>query len=136
MDIVERLRICAKYDPDQAEAADEIERLREALRFISNINYGNGPDVTMEHQGVGVTSTWRRQMMDEDLDIIELLENLAVKGQQLSIIESAVDEIYGLRMQEDILTTEVERLREVIANMTELSNNLFCIGFTALGKDE
>lgn len=27
-DIVERLRICAKYDPDQAEAADEIERLR------------------------------------------------------------------------------------------------------------
>ena len=33
MDIVERLRICAKYDPDQAEAADEIERLREALRL-------------------------------------------------------------------------------------------------------
>ena len=29
MDIVERLRICAKYDPDQAEAADEIERLRQ-----------------------------------------------------------------------------------------------------------
>lgn len=29
MDIVERLRICAKFDPDQAEAADEIERLRE-----------------------------------------------------------------------------------------------------------
>ena len=28
-DIVERLRICAKYDPDQAEAADEIERLRD-----------------------------------------------------------------------------------------------------------
>lgn len=28
MDIVERLRICAKYDPDQAEAATEIERLR------------------------------------------------------------------------------------------------------------
>ena len=45
MDIVERLRICAKYDPDQAEAADEIERLREALRFISNINYGNGREV-------------------------------------------------------------------------------------------
>ena len=34
MDIVERLRICAKYDPDQAEAADEIERLREALTWI------------------------------------------------------------------------------------------------------
>ena len=35
MDIVERLRICAKYDPDQAEAADEIERLREALGRIA-----------------------------------------------------------------------------------------------------
>jgi hypothetical protein len=31
MDIVERLRICAPYDPDQKEAADEIERLRIAL---------------------------------------------------------------------------------------------------------
>jgi hypothetical protein len=29
MDIVERLRIFAKYDPDQAEAATEIERLRK-----------------------------------------------------------------------------------------------------------
>ena len=33
MDIVERLRICAKYDPDQAEAADEIERLRGQSRM-------------------------------------------------------------------------------------------------------
>jgi hypothetical protein len=33
-DIVERLRICAKFDPDQAEAADEIERLRAALRGL------------------------------------------------------------------------------------------------------
>jgi hypothetical protein len=31
-DIVERLRICAKFDPDQAEAADEIEKLRAALK--------------------------------------------------------------------------------------------------------
>jgi hypothetical protein len=31
-DIVERLRICAKFDPDQAEAADEIEKLRAALQ--------------------------------------------------------------------------------------------------------
>ena len=38
MDIVERLRICAKYDPDQAEAADEIERLRGALKtFADNV---------------------------------------------------------------------------------------------------
>ena len=29
--IVERLRICAKFDPDQAEAADEIERLWAAI---------------------------------------------------------------------------------------------------------
>ena len=29
MDIVERLRMFAKYDPDQKEAANEIERLRE-----------------------------------------------------------------------------------------------------------
>ena len=35
-DIVERLRICAKFDPDQAEAADEIEKLRAALREIRN----------------------------------------------------------------------------------------------------
>jgi hypothetical protein len=33
------------------EAADRIEELEFVLLFISNINYGNGPDVTMEHQG-------------------------------------------------------------------------------------
>jgi len=43
-DIVERLRIFAKFDPDQAEAADEIERLRaenerlrEALRPLATL---------------------------------------------------------------------------------------------------
>ena len=30
-DLIERLRIFAKFDPDQAEAADEIERLREHI---------------------------------------------------------------------------------------------------------
>ena len=35
MDIVERLRICAKYDPDQAEAADEIERLRSQMDLFN-----------------------------------------------------------------------------------------------------
>lgn len=30
-DIVARLLICAKYDPDQKDAADEIERLRADL---------------------------------------------------------------------------------------------------------
>lgn len=34
-DIVARLRIFAKFDPDQAEAADEIERLRAALQAIA-----------------------------------------------------------------------------------------------------
>jgi len=42
MDIVERLRICAAYDPDQKEAADEIERLREALEIISDKLYDKG----------------------------------------------------------------------------------------------
>jgi hypothetical protein len=28
-DIVERLRICAKFDPDQADAIIEIEKLRK-----------------------------------------------------------------------------------------------------------
>jgi hypothetical protein len=42
MDIVERLRICAAYDPDQKEAADEIERLRKALREIHGL--GDTPD--------------------------------------------------------------------------------------------
>jgi hypothetical protein len=40
-DIVERLRICAKFDPDQAEAADEIEKLRTALRGV--LTYYNAP---------------------------------------------------------------------------------------------
>lgn len=43
-DIVERLRICAKFDPDQAEAADEIERLREALRYYAKNHYPNIDD--------------------------------------------------------------------------------------------
>lgn len=35
MDILERLRICAPYDPDQKDAIDEIERLRGALQKIA-----------------------------------------------------------------------------------------------------
>ena len=38
-------------EPIKKEAADRIEELEFVLLFISNINYGNGPDVTMEHQG-------------------------------------------------------------------------------------
>lgn len=60
-DLVARLRdMCGRdgilacrdiYDTDVAAAADRIEELQFVLLFISNINYGNGPDVTMEHQG-------------------------------------------------------------------------------------
>jgi len=44
MDIVKRLRMFAKFDPDQAEAADEIERLREALRYYAKNHYPNVDD--------------------------------------------------------------------------------------------
>lgn len=49
MDIVARLRICAEYYPNQTEAADEIERLREALRPFAELwlwpdDYGKGRD--------------------------------------------------------------------------------------------
>lgn len=40
-DIVARLRVFAKFDPDQAEAADEIERLRAALFQIAHQKYGS-----------------------------------------------------------------------------------------------
>jgi hypothetical protein len=46
MDIVERLRIFAKYDPDQADAADEIEQLRAEIeryqKMLTSI-YGKVP---------------------------------------------------------------------------------------------
>ena len=41
MDIIEELRIMAPYYPIQGRAADEIERLREALRKIDDI-FGHG----------------------------------------------------------------------------------------------
>ena len=34
-DLVKRLRVCAAFDPDQAEAADRIEKLEAALREIA-----------------------------------------------------------------------------------------------------
>lgn len=40
MDIVERLRICAAFDPDQAEAADEIERLRQQVEDLALVARG------------------------------------------------------------------------------------------------
>mgnify|MGYP006982235097 FL=1 len=43
-------------------AADRIEELEFVLSFISNINYGNGPDVTMEHQG------WAKRALGEKTD--------------------------------------------------------------------
>ena len=50
MDIVERLRICAKYDPDQAEAADEIERLRDTLQKIKKRNPFHNVSPPMDKQ--------------------------------------------------------------------------------------
>ena len=44
------------------DAADRIEELEFVLLFISNINYGNGPDVTMEHQG------WAKRALGEKTD--------------------------------------------------------------------
>ena len=34
-DLVKRLRVCAAFDPDQAEAADRIEKLEAALRLYA-----------------------------------------------------------------------------------------------------
>ena len=34
-DIVERLRICANFDPDQADAITEIEKLRAAVQDLA-----------------------------------------------------------------------------------------------------
>jgi hypothetical protein len=53
---------------DTEEAADRIEQLEFVLRFIANINYGNGPDVTMEHQG------WARRALGEKTDDHALYE--------------------------------------------------------------
>ena len=63
-DLVKRMRAVERdydlYDHDLIyEAADRIEELEFVLRFISNINYGNGSDVTMEHQD------WARKALGE-----------------------------------------------------------------------
>jgi hypothetical protein len=44
------------------EFSDRIKELEFVLRFIANINYGNGPDVTMEHQG------WAKRALGEKTD--------------------------------------------------------------------
>ena len=67
-DLVKRLRILAGRTVDlpthyeMTEAADRLEELEFVLRFIANINYGNGPDVTMEHQG------WAKRALGEKTD--------------------------------------------------------------------
>ena len=39
-DLVKRLRVCAAFDPDQAEAADRIEQLEdENKRLLANATY-------------------------------------------------------------------------------------------------
>jgi hypothetical protein len=69
-DLVKRLRdgwtedgVSNDFDEDVLLiAADRIEELEFVLRFISNINYGNGPDVTMEHQ------SWAKRALGEKTD--------------------------------------------------------------------
>jgi len=62
-DLVKRLREYCDGNNDLMDAAaDRIEELEAALRFIANINYGNGPDVTMEHQG------WAKRALEEKKD--------------------------------------------------------------------
>ena len=34
-DIIERLRVCANFDPDQADAITEIEKLRAAVQDLA-----------------------------------------------------------------------------------------------------
>ena len=66
-DIVKRLRrdlasgLSASIG-DTQDAADRIEELQLVLFFISNMNYGNGPDVTMEHQ------RWAKRALGEKTD--------------------------------------------------------------------
>jgi len=70
-DLMKRLRSWSEGDAYLApvstkemidSAADRIEELEFVLSFISNINYGNGPDVTMEHQG------WAKRALGEKTD--------------------------------------------------------------------
>ena len=68
-DLVKRLRDRDAYAKSNGwenvvfgQAADRIEELEFVLRFIANINYGNGPDVTMEHQG------WAKRALGEKTD--------------------------------------------------------------------
>ena len=72
-DLVTRLRkwafkFCGKGEQEDlasdamSVAADRIEELEFVLRFIANINYGNGPDMTMEHQG------WAKRALGEKTD--------------------------------------------------------------------
>ena len=65
-DLVKRLRDRDAYAKSNGwdnvvfgQAADRIEELEFVLLFISNINYGNGPDVTMEHQ------SWAKRALGE-----------------------------------------------------------------------
>ena len=44
------------------EFSDRIKELEFVLSFIANINYGNGPDVTMEHQ------SWAKRALGEKTD--------------------------------------------------------------------
>ena len=78
MDIVERLRICAKYDPDQAEAADEIERLRGALKTCAD---------NVKEVYAGINQNWaetvnplkadNERLRQQNAELVEVLKEIA-----------------------------------------------------------
>jgi DNA repair exonuclease SbcCD ATPase subunit len=127
MDIVKRLR---KWIPEEntyellSDAADEIERLREdkaelveaLIDMRNHINKRDwDEDVSNEAKATFAKATGERVM-----DIVERLRD------QFDVYDETKLEA----------ANEIERLREVIENMTNLSNNLWHIGFTALKGDE
>jgi hypothetical protein len=56
-DIVERLRVCANFDPDQADAITEIERLREKCNkqamILRRLTPDKYPDLYFIHGELG-----------------------------------------------------------------------------------
>ena len=69
MDIVERLRICAPYDPDQAEAAEEIERLRKQNADLMR-TAGVARVLTNQAEEI-------KRLRQQNAELLEALQNIA-----------------------------------------------------------
>ena len=145
MDIVEQLRAKAdikspndfvKQRRIETQAADEIERLRqqnaelvEALKFyacncqcLDGCSIADCGDVARK-----TLAKARRKVMD----IVERLRRYRPTygwpEERSVIVEPTLTHVAA---------DEIERLREVIENMTNLSNDMWNVGFTALKGDE